>query len=95
MPEDPNDAHFARLCELQQLQLEKLEEISKQLAGSAESAGRAHEEYMRQGVAYDQALSASQASDRVLVKVVTWRAVIIAMMLALIAVAIFLQSANP
>lgn len=91
MPEDPKDTHFARLCELQQLQLEKLEEISKQLAESSEAAKRAHQEYMRQGAAYDQALSASQASDRVLVKVVTWRAILIAMLLALIAVAIFLQ----
>lgn len=91
MPVDPNDENLSRLCELQELQLKKLDEIAKQLAESTESARQTHEEFVRQGAAYEQSLKAYQTSERLLAKVVTWRAVLIALMLALIAFAIFMR----
>lgn len=89
MSVEPNDENLARLCQLQQLHLEKIEEISTQLVELAESAQRAHEEYVRQGASYEEALSAYQSSDRLHAKVAIWRAVVIALMLGLIALAIF------
>jgi len=91
MHEDSNDQNLARLCDLQQRQLEKLDEISRQLAESTEAAERSQEEYVRQGIVYDKALSEYQSSDRLVAKIVTWRAILISLMLGLIAVAIFIQ----
>ena len=119
MHADSNDHNLARLCDLQQRQLEKLDEISRQLAESTEATKRSHEEYaqhriayekshseyqswaeaakrsqeeyVRQGIVYDKALSEYQSSDRLVAKIVTWRAILISLMLGLIAVAIFIQ----
>jgi len=91
MHEDSNDQNLARLCDLQQRQLEKLDEISRQLAGSTEAAKRSHEEYVQHGIAYEKVLSEYQSSDRLVAKIVTWRAILISLMLALIAVAIFIR----
>ncbi len=91
MHEDSSDQHLARLCDLQQRQLKKLDEISQQLAESTELTKRSQEEYVRQGIVYDKALSEYQSSDRLVAKIVTWRAILISLMLGLIAVAIFVQ----
>ena len=91
MPIEPTNPALARMCELQQLQLEKLDEIARRLTESAEAANRSHEEYVRQGMAYEQSLSAYQASDRSVVRVVTWRAILIAIMLGLIVIAILVR----
>lgn len=88
MSQEPQDKTLTRLCELQQLQLEKLDAIAKQLSKSDEVAERSHEEYLRQTVLYEQSLREYQSSDRLLTKVVTWRAILVVIMLGLIALAV-------
>ena len=91
MDPDSSAPLLQKLCELQQQQLDRLNELSKHLSEIATEARKNYDGYRSELAAYEQTLRTYQESDARHTKDAMRRGIILASMLALIAVSIIVS----
>ena len=91
MNPDPSAPLLQKLCELEQMQLDKLTELSKHLSEMAAVNRDTYDGYRQQIEAYKQTLRSYEESDTRHSKDARRRGMLIATMLGLIAVSIIVS----